>query len=236
MRPLLLLLTTSTVAAIAISAQAEPASSNWVFRRGYYTHSPKTGLRVAQYAPLPAVAALPDVSPIRSGYRRSRVTMRGPDGTVDDSYQVESWGNGRGGIDAEWERFHDAWRSSILAGGTRSGPYSGGYGGYGGYGPLNPGYGPPGYGVPGYGTPGYGTPGYGTPGYGYGPRPLPYGYGYGQGAGYGSGGYGPNAGNGGYRPDDGHGPTEDGPDGPARFRHDRSGGSDPAGHGVAPGY
>ena len=219
MRPLLLL-TAWAVAVTAVSAKAEAANSNWVFRRGYYTHSPKTGLRVAQYAPLPAVAALPDVSRIRSGYRRSRVTMRGPDGTVDDSYQVESWGNGRGGLDAEWERFHDAWRSSILAGGTRSGPYNGGYG------PLNP----------GYGAPGYGAPGYGAPGYGHGPRPLPYGYGYGLGAGYGSGGYGPNAGNGGYRPDDGHGPTEDGPDGPARFRNDRSGGSDPAGHGVAPGY
>jgi hypothetical protein len=29
---------------------------------------------------------------------------------------VQSWGNGNGGIDAEWERFHDAWRQSNLIG------------------------------------------------------------------------------------------------------------------------
>ena len=35
---------------------------------------------------------------------------------MDTTYQVQAWGNGRGGIDAEWERFHDAWRNSFTVG------------------------------------------------------------------------------------------------------------------------
>ena len=30
---------------------------------------------------------------------------------------MQAWGNGRGGIDAEWERFHDAWKESYLQNG-----------------------------------------------------------------------------------------------------------------------
>jgi hypothetical protein len=84
---------------------------------------------------------------------------------------VQAWGNGRGGIDAEWERFHDAWKESFLTGGYYNGP---GYGGYQGYGGGYPGYGG-GYPGWGYGAPGYGNGplGYGLPGNGFPPNGFP---------------------------------------------------------------
>ena len=47
----------------------------------------------------------------------SRTNLRGTDGSIDTYYEVQAWGNGRGGIDAEWERFHDAWKESYLQNG-----------------------------------------------------------------------------------------------------------------------
>jgi len=121
----------------------------------------------------PAIEPLPDLRQVTSGYFRSRTVLRGADGSTDTTYRVQSYGNGRGGMDAQWERFHDAWRGATVGGGRYGiGGYGYGYGPYGGYG------GRAGYGVdPGYGgRPGYGVdPGYGVmPGYGgrY-DRPLP---------------------------------------------------------------
>ena len=125
-----------------------------------------------------------------SGYSRTRTVIRGVDGSVDTHYRVTSFGNGRGGLDAEWERFHDAWRGSTVAGGSYQtypgySPYGYGYGGYGyggyggGYGPGPGGPGGPGPGGGngglGYGNGYYGAPGYRSqaPFYGFGP-------GYGQ--------------------------------------------------------
>jgi hypothetical protein len=135
--------------------QNEPS---WIFRRGTYTHDPYTGARVAQYMRTPPVEPLDDERMVTSRYRRSRTNLRGMDGSVDTYYEVQAWGNGRGGIDAEWERFHDAWKESILSGGYyNQGP---GYGGPWGYGS---GFGGPGY---GYGFPSHGYPGYGGPWHG----------------------------------------------------------------------
>jgi hypothetical protein len=144
----------------------EPAQPSWIFRRGTYTHDPYSGARVAQYMPIPPVEPLDDQRMVTSRYRRSRTNLRGTEGSIDSYYEVQQWGNGRGGLDAEWERFHDAWKESYLSGGYyNQSPY--GYGtpfvgpGYGG------GYGWPGHGFPSYGYPGYGFPGYGfPPGYG----------------------------------------------------------------------
>ena len=102
---------------------------------------------------------------VTSRYHRTRTNLRGIGGSVETYYDVQSWGNGRGGIDAEWERFHDAWKESFLQGGYyNQGPgYGNGYPGQFG----NGGYGGPGYGYPGYGFPGAGFPGggfYGGPG------------------------------------------------------------------------
>jgi hypothetical protein len=65
----------------------------------------------------PAVEPLDDPRLVTSRYRTSRTTLRGIDGSRDTTYEVQSWGNDRGGIDAQWERFHDAWLDSSLQGG-----------------------------------------------------------------------------------------------------------------------
>ena len=151
-----------------------PIEPSWIFGPSTFTHDPKTGARVAQYMRKPPVEPLDDQRAVTSSYRRTRTMNRGRDGSYDTTYQVQAWGNGRGGIDAEWERFHDAWKESILSGGyyNYNGPvgpygYGGGYPayGYGGY----PGYGYGGY--PGHGYGGYPGNGYGAPGYGFPPGP-----------------------------------------------------------------
>lgn len=152
---------------LAYATPYVPQSDSWVFARGRYTHDPDSGARVAQYEEIAAVEPLPDPRAVTSGYRRKRTVLRGADGSVDTTYQVQSYGNARGGIDAEWERFHDAWRGATVAGGNYYGysPYGGfpgyGYGPYPGYGGGYPGAFPPGY------RGGYG-PGYTSPSYGYG--------------------------------------------------------------------
>jgi hypothetical protein len=106
----------------------------------------------------PPVEPLDDPRLVTSRYRRSRTSLRGIDGSRDTFYEVQAWGNGRGGIDAEWERFHDAWKESYLSGGYYN---------------QGPGFAPWGH-APGYGSfPGFGFPGYGgAPGFG-----VPQGYG-----------------------------------------------------------
>lgn len=164
----------------------EPAADSWIYRRSRYTHDPETGARVAQYSQKPSIEPLDDPRLVTSGYSRSRTVVRGADGSANTYYQVQNYGNGRGGLDAEWERFNDAWRGSTTAGGSYQvypgyGAYGGGYGGYGGGAGYGPGYGGPG--GPGVGGPG-GGPGYG-PGYGGAPgyrSNAPF-YGYGPGYG-----------------------------------------------------
>jgi hypothetical protein len=143
----------------------KPATDSWIFRQGRYTHDPATGARVAQYAMKPPIEPLDDPRLVTSGYSRSRSVLRGADGSADTYYRVTSYGNGRGGLDAEWERFHDAWRGSTIAGGSYQ-MYPGfGYGGFGYGGSGNGGYWP-GNGGPGPGPgPGPGGPNYGPPGY-----------------------------------------------------------------------
>jgi hypothetical protein len=126
--------------------QREPAQPSWVFARSTYTHDPVTGARVAQYMRKPPVEPLDDPRMITSRYRRIRTNLRGTDGSIDSTYETQNWGNGRGGLDSEWERFHDAWKESYLTGGyyNQSPGYGGGFpgGGYGG-GYPNGGYGYP---------------------------------------------------------------------------------------------
>jgi hypothetical protein len=145
----------------------EPAAPSWIFRRSTYTHDPYTGARVAQYAGPPPIEPLDDQRLVTSRYRRSRTNLRGADGSVDTYYEVQQWGNGRGGLDAEWERFHDAWKESFLTGGSFN---QSSFGFPGQHAP----FGAPGYGsFPGYGFggpfPGYGFP----PGYSFSQFPFP---------------------------------------------------------------
>jgi hypothetical protein len=95
----------------------DDAPPSWIFRRSTYSHDPMTGARVAQYMRTPPVEPLDDERNVTSRYRRSRTNIRGADGSIDTYYEVQAWGNGRGGIDAEWERFHDAWKESYLQNG-----------------------------------------------------------------------------------------------------------------------
>jgi hypothetical protein len=182
------------VAASAATATAATPSGSWLFLPGNYTHHPVSGERVDQYTPLPTIAAMPDTRGISSGYRQSRVTQFGADGTVSNYYRVDNWGNDRGGLDAQWERVNDVWQQSVLQAQWGYGQYPQ-YGGNPYYGNRGPGYGGPGYGGPGYGAPGYGGgPGYGAtpPGYGGNSPPgyAPY-PGYGVPPGYGTWNPGP---------------------------------------------
>jgi hypothetical protein len=140
---------------------------SWVFAPSTYTHDPMTGARVAQYERKTPVEPLEDERNVTSGYRRTYTIRRGTDGSSDINYQVQNWGNGRGGLDAEWERVHDAWKEAYITGGYYSGqtgPYGYGYGPGYGYG-NGPGYG---YGYPGNGFGGWGA-GNGGPAWGNGP-------------------------------------------------------------------
>ncbi|MEM8944497.1 MAG: hypothetical protein AAGD11_04875 [Planctomycetota bacterium] len=159
-------LTDARASDCACVAKRQPES--WVFARGRYTHDPATGGRVAQYAQRAPVEPLPDQRAVSSGYRRTRTVLRGADGSIDSTYQVQSYGNGRGGLDAEWERFHDAWRGSTIGGGNFFGfP---GYYGYPGYGFGGGGFFPGGAAPPAVGQPGFRVdprqqfgPGFGRP-------------------------------------------------------------------------
>jgi hypothetical protein len=144
---LLLMVGASLFGGMTSDAQECQPAPSWIFRPSTFTHDRETGARVAQYERIAPVEGLDDPRLYTSGYRRTRTTLRGADGSIDSTYQVQSWGNGRGGIDAEWERFHDAWRQSYISGGAYSGyaaPYGGGFYGQGPYGYPYQGYGYPG--------------------------------------------------------------------------------------------
>jgi hypothetical protein len=111
----------------------------------------------------PPVEPLEDERAITSRYRRTRTNLRGTDGSFDTYYEVQAWGNGRGGIDAEWERFHSAWKESYLQNGFyNQSPAWGGPWNHGGKWNHGGGWN---HGGPGYG---YGHPGGGYPGGGWG--------------------------------------------------------------------
>jgi hypothetical protein len=147
-----------------VCAADDDEQPSWIFRRSTYTHDPYTGARVAQYQRLPAIEPLDDERLVTSRYHRVQTNLRGTNGSSESYYDVQAWGNGRGGIDAEWERFHNAWKDSYLQGGHyNQGPgYGNGYPGQfgnGGYGGPSSGYGYSGYGYSGNGFPGIGNGG-----------------------------------------------------------------------------
>jgi hypothetical protein len=157
----------SNVPCVAVAyPYPENEEPSWIFRSSTYTHDPYTGARVAQYMRTPPVEPLEDERAVTSRYRRTRTNLRGADGSFDTYYEVQAWGNGRGGIDAEWERFHNAWKESYLQNGYyNQTPTWGGAWNHGGR--WNHG-GPWHHGGPGYGHPGGGYPGGGWGGGGWG--------------------------------------------------------------------
>lgn len=143
---------------------------SWIFHRAAYTHDPYTGARVAQYQRLPIVEPLDDERLVTSRYNRVQTNLPGTRGSSSQFYEVQAWGNGRGGIDAEWERFHSAWKESYLQGSYfNQGPGFGNgfpnqWNGNGGWNGGGWGWG----GGPGFGNPWWGNPGGGFPGIGNG--------------------------------------------------------------------
>ena len=49
---------------LAALLPAVASGDDWIFRQGYYTHSPTSGGRIAQYTPLPQLEPLPDSAPL----------------------------------------------------------------------------------------------------------------------------------------------------------------------------
>jgi hypothetical protein len=189
---------------------AETSSApSWVFRRSTFTNDPETGARVAQYMRKPPVEPLADQRDVTSSYRRTRTNNRGRNGSYDTSYQVQAWGNGRGGIDAEWQMFNDVWKESILSGSYYNSNQS--------YGPPQGG---PWQGGPWQGGPWQGGPWQSGPGPGYGPGGPGWNQSYPQGPpGNWNQGNGPhgNASNGNASSDVGNGPQ-------MHWPHDGNGG------------
>jgi hypothetical protein len=164
--PRLALTITTALVAASFATQASALETccgpeegpSWVFAPSTYTHDPMTGARVAQYARIEPVEPLPDQRAVTSGYRRTVTNIRGIDGSLDQSYQVQNWANGRGGLDAEWERVNDAWQQAYLTGSAYSAQFGPGWGngGWGGHG-WGPGWN---NGGPGWGNgPGWNGPG-----------------------------------------------------------------------------
>jgi hypothetical protein len=121
--------TSSLILAVLTANTCLGDHPSWIFEPSTFSHDPLTGARVAQYERTPPVEPLPDQRLVTSRYRRTRTPLRGLNGSVDTEYQVQSWANGQGGIDAEWERFHDAWRQSFLSGSVyQFGAHSPGFG------------------------------------------------------------------------------------------------------------
>jgi hypothetical protein len=90
---------------------------------------------------------------VTSRYHRTQTNLRGTNGSTESYYDVQQWGNGRGGIDAEWERFHNAWKESYLQNGfyNQGLGFGNGFQGQFGFSGFGPGFGF-GSGFPGIGN------------------------------------------------------------------------------------
>jgi len=66
-------------------------AADWITAPSYYTHDPRTGNRVPQYAPIGPFYTQPRGDFVRSGFRHSRSSIQV--GTSADHYHVtEEWG------------------------------------------------------------------------------------------------------------------------------------------------
>ena len=84
--------TLGVLSLVVLSIPTQSAvAGNWMFLPSTYSHSPVTGERVNQYAPIPPVVVYEDASYTRSGYRQSRSTIRAG-GSVDNYHVVEQYG------------------------------------------------------------------------------------------------------------------------------------------------
>ena len=91
---------------------AQASDVSWVFLPGYYTHSPETGERVAQYEPERPSIVPTDPTYQESGYRH-QIIQNG----TDVLNLVQTWGAGTG------IRPYGEWEYPYRAGATPFGPW-----------------------------------------------------------------------------------------------------------------
>jgi hypothetical protein len=125
------LLTTLGLAALIAAPPARAA--DWITAPSYYTHSPETGERVRQYAPIGPFYRVSRQDYQRSGYWHTRSSIQAG-GSADHLHIVEEWGRP--------VRPYGEWRFPYR-------PFSVPYGAWG----------PQFFGFPSYGPYGYGFPG-----------------------------------------------------------------------------
>jgi hypothetical protein len=127
---------------------AQASEVNWIFRPGYYTHSPVTGQRVAQYEPERPSIVPTDPTYQESGYRHQIIYAGN-----DRLNIVQTWGEGTAIRPyGEWEYPYRAGATPFGPWGNPQGPWTLPFGAwqnpYGlgrlpyGYGPQSSGYGP----------------------------------------------------------------------------------------------
>ncbi len=93
------------------------AEADWFFQPSRYTHEPVRGERVAQYAAVETPYAREVPNFVESGYRHTRSSIRGAEGTFDHTHVVQTWGQG------EQIRPYGEWQYPYRAGATPYGPW-----------------------------------------------------------------------------------------------------------------
>jgi len=139
------------VAFTTINVNAQPASADWLTVPSTFTHSPATGMRVAQYQDVEAPPIVDQSRRISSGYTHFRSTIQFGQ-SADNYHRVEEWGPP--------VRPYGEWRFPFR---PFSAPYPAWGAPFAGLGINN--VGPnvfPGGGFPGGGFPGGGGPGWGN--------------------------------------------------------------------------
>jgi hypothetical protein len=99
-----------------VECNDDDSGSSWIFMQGRYTHSPETGKRVTQYAPLPTVYAPYDPTYRESAFHYTQEIIRGPNGSIDALHMTQSWGR-------EQVRPYGEWQYPYRAGATPYGPW-----------------------------------------------------------------------------------------------------------------
>ncbi|MEI8372385.1 MAG: hypothetical protein WCJ35_06055 [Planctomycetota bacterium] len=146
-----------------VVSAAQASDVSWIFRPGYYTHSPVTGQRVAQYEPERPSIVPNDPTYQESGYRHQLIQLG-----ADHLNLVQTWGAGTAIRPyGEWERPYRAGATPFGPWGNPQGPWTQPFDSwqnpYGlnrqsnGYGPMSSGQGPAGAGPAGAGPIGAGA-------------------------------------------------------------------------------
>jgi len=91
-------------------------AASWVFRQSSFSHDPRSGHRVAQFAPVPTPLVAVDPTYMQSGYRHYRSSIRVAN-SADHLHVVQTWGLG------ELIRPYGEWLYPFRAGATPFGPW-----------------------------------------------------------------------------------------------------------------